>query len=914
MKILKTDWIGHFEQHTRKAVYTVDICNDNEHVATGGIDGVVKIWSLSSMLACCEKSEKTSNSKALATMNRHSGAVTVVKFSPDGKYLATGSDDRIILIWEKEGRSQAAQYMAMSANNSGDSNSTGMGVNAFAADHNEEHWVVRRRLAAHDNDIQDMCWSPDSSLLVSVGLDRSIIVWNGATFERVTKFDVHHSLVKGVIFDPANKYFATASDDRTVKIFRYHRVNGELNFSIEANVSDPFKGSPITTYFRRLSWSPDGQHIAAPNATNGPVSSVAIINRGSWDSAISLIGHTSPSEVARFNPRLFRKVLPDREIEIEVSEYEDEDEIGDKDNDADADETKLSEMEKNDYTKELRELKNEKHPGKRKHKIKKTVKKKKVISGEERIDTILCSAGQDKTLTMWSTTQERPIFIAYDIVSKSVTDACWNKYGNVLIITSLDGSILPIIFSDTELGHAIPLEKNVEYLHRYGVGKEVETFPESVEQVLFEERAQKEREKNKKSYKNYAIDAKTANSILVSTPNKSTAFDTAKSANAEVKVNILIPKRKSDVLKQAVVQKDGKKRVAPTLVSSSTAESTSSVGGNSLKTTLPIKAGNQSKVLKKKLKKKINQFDLKNKLSTQSYPIPRLGVHTLIMGIKDRSPVLDADLDESQLDGSNVAKNHSARNKTTFERLTMNAKTTPARVLSADINSRYIEYSSVLPDVDCALAEATDGLDDIYVLEIRNGVERSIQFDKEALYENPTKLLGYHKGERSLCEIIPEAVNCVAGSVKNGVWAISTTEGSLYLFSSAGRFKVPKISLGYKMVQMKFFDHFLVAVTETGLFFVIDVANFKMVLSKISISPLIFDEDAINSSNTNKARVNKKLFDFTFKDKLLVVEVIDTSNLHQRQSSTSNLSLPSDFSLSTFKWNAEMGVWMSCEQ
>lgn len=913
MKILKTDWIGHFEQHTRKAVYTVDICSDNEHVATGGIDGVVKIWSLSSMLACCKNSEKTSSSKALATMNRHSGAVTVVKFSPDGKYLATGSDDRIILIWEKEGRSQAAQYMSMSTNNSSNLNAAGTGTNAFAADHNEEHWVVRRRLAAHDNDIQDMCWSPDSTLLVSVGLDRSIIVWNGATFERVTKFDVHHSLVKGVIFDPANKYFATASDDRTVKIFRYHRVNGELNFSIEASVSDPFKGSPITTYFRRLSWSPDGQHIAAPNATNGPVSSVAIINRGSWDSGISLIGHTSPSEVARFNPRLFRKVLPDREIEIEVSEYEDEDDSGKKDDDEDAEETNQGELEKEDYTDGLTQTKIEKHPSKRKHKVRKTVKKKKLISGEERIDTILCSAGQDKTLTMWSTAQERPVFIAYDIVSKSVTDACWNKYGNVLIITSLDGSILPIIFSDTELGHPIPLEKNVEYLHRYGVGKEVETFPESVEQVLFEECAQKEREKNKKTYDNHAMDTKNANSISAAKLNKSKAFDTAKSASAEVKVNILVPKRKSDVLKQPVVQKNGKKRVAPTLVSSSSAEGVPSTSGDTMKTVAPIKSENQSKISKKKLKKKLNQFNLKNKLSTQSYPIPRLGVHTLIMGIKDRPPIFDADLAETAPDGNNVGASQALKNKAFSERLTMNAKTTPARVLSADVDSRYIEYSSVLPDADCALAEATDGLDEIYVLEIRNGVERSIQFDKEALYENPTKLLGYYKGERALCEIIPEAVNCASGSVQNGLWAISTTEGSLYLFSSTGRFKVPKVSLGYKMVQMKFFEHFLVAVSETGLFFVIDVANSKMVLNKISISPLIFDEDSINPSNSHKIRVSKKLFDYTFSNGLLVVEVVDTSNFASKQLSNSSLSTSNDFSLSTFKWNPEMCVWMTCE-
>lgn len=59
-------------------------------------DHKVKIWSLNENLFKTDR-----EGTLLATVAQHQNGVNCVRWSPDGKYLVSGSDDNTIILWTK---------------------------------------------------------------------------------------------------------------------------------------------------------------------------------------------------------------------------------------------------------------------------------------------------------------------------------------------------------------------------------------------------------------------------------------------------------------------------------------------------------------------------------------------------------------------------------------------------------------------------------------------------------------------------------------------------------------------------------------------------------------------------------------------------------------------------------------------
>ncbi len=148
---------------------------------------------------------------------RHSGAAQIrgLAFSPDGKRLASASEDKTVKLWD----AQSGQIL--------------------------------HTFAGHTEAVFGVAYSPDGKYLASASGDKTVKLWDALSGNEIRTLAGHTEVVFGVAFSPDGKRLASGSRDNKVKVWDVE--SGDELFALGGHTR------PVWS----LAFSPDGQRLAS---------------------------------------------------------------------------------------------------------------------------------------------------------------------------------------------------------------------------------------------------------------------------------------------------------------------------------------------------------------------------------------------------------------------------------------------------------------------------------------------------------------------------------------------------------------------------------------------------------------------------------------------------------------------------
>jgi WD40 repeat protein len=208
------------------AVWGIALSPDGKKVASGSDDGAVRLWDIE---AC----------KVVTKWTGHTRLASSVCWSPDGRRVLSGSNDGTARQWDVETMLEPMEHILPSietghervwvvvyspdttliATGGLDGPWTGKPIGSPVKIWDAKTGELVATLKGHTNSMCCLAWTKDGKTLISASYDHSIRIWNATNWEQTAALVEHTHFIFAIAISPNDRILASVSLDKTTRLW-----------------------------------------------------------------------------------------------------------------------------------------------------------------------------------------------------------------------------------------------------------------------------------------------------------------------------------------------------------------------------------------------------------------------------------------------------------------------------------------------------------------------------------------------------------------------------------------------------------------------------------------------------------------------------------------------------------------------